>query len=267
MTSRDRRPIVVLLVDDQPFIGTAVGRVLAGEEDMELHCCDRAAEAVERATQLAPTLILQDLVMPEIDGLRLLELYRESPTIAATPVVVLSGNDDPEGRSKALAAGASDYLVKLPPKHELVSCIRRHATGDNTPSAAPQARPEAPPADSVHTLDRETVSTLRQVGPPNSDGFFAGLVDQFLKEAGTRVNTLKRAAFGRNANELKSTAHALKGAANTMGASRLAVMCSQLEEHVERHPDCAGVLELAASVGEELQRVREAFAAEMHKAV
>lgn len=264
MTSRDRRPIVVLLVDDQPFINTAVTRVLSGEGDIEVHYCDRASEAVERARQLAPTVILQDLVMPEIGGLELLELYRGNPATAATPVVVLSGNDDEAGREKSLAAGANDYLLKLPSKDELVSCIRRHATGTSTP-APEAARRSVPRADKVQTLDLEAVATLRQVGPPNSDDFFAGLVDQFLSEAESRVNLLKRAAFGRNADALKSTAHALKGASNTMGASRLAAICSELEEHVERHPDCAGVLELAAAVTEELQRVREAYAVERQR--
>ena len=61
----------MLLVDDQKFIGSAVGQLLAAESDMELHCCDRALDAIATANRVAPTVILQDLVMPDIDGLTL----------------------------------------------------------------------------------------------------------------------------------------------------------------------------------------------------
>ncbi len=129
LTPEDRRPIVVLLVDDQQFIGVVVGRLLATEPDIELHCCYDSAAAVAAANQLAPTLILQDLVMPGIDGLTLVGMFRRNQATADTPLIVLSGDDDADMRTQALAAGASDYLLKVPPKPELLACIRRHAHG------------------------------------------------------------------------------------------------------------------------------------------
>ena len=65
------RGVTVLLVDDQPIIGEAVRRMLAGEEGITLHYCQQAAAALEMAAEVRPTVILQDLVMPEIDGLEL----------------------------------------------------------------------------------------------------------------------------------------------------------------------------------------------------
>src|ERR1700722_15471911 len=122
-----RRPIVVLLVDDQSFVGAAVGQLLESERDIQLRCCLSAVDAIALANRIAPTLILQDLVMPEIDGLTLVRSFRTNPQTAGTPVIVLSGNDDASTRSKAMAAGAKGYLVKLPPKAELIACIRQHA--------------------------------------------------------------------------------------------------------------------------------------------
>ena len=123
----DRRPICVLLVDDQRFVAAAVERLLAGEQDIELHCCFDAVDAVTRANQIGPTLILQDLVLPDIDGLTLVKMFRANPQTAGTPIIVLSGNGDAETRAKAISGGANDFLVKLPAKHDLVACIRRHA--------------------------------------------------------------------------------------------------------------------------------------------
>ena len=48
---------------------------------------------------------------------------------ARTPIIVLSGNEDADTRTRALAAGADDYLVKLPSKADLLACLRRHAAG------------------------------------------------------------------------------------------------------------------------------------------
>ena len=120
-------PILVLLVDDQRFVGLVVTRMLATEKDIELRCCESAADAVDLAVAIGPALILQDLLMPGIYGLTLLALYRTHPATAGTPVVVLSGNDDAETRTQAQAAGATDYLVKVPTKDDLIACIRRHA--------------------------------------------------------------------------------------------------------------------------------------------
>src|ERR1700680_293254 len=122
--------ILVLLVDDQRFVGAALERLLAGEPDIELHCCLNAVDAIARANQIGPTLILQDLVLPDIDGLTMVKMFRANPSTAGTPIIVLSGHDDAESRTKAIAGGANDYLVKLPARQDLVACIRRHAMGN-----------------------------------------------------------------------------------------------------------------------------------------
>jgi PleD family two-component response regulator len=118
---------VVLLIDDQAFIGAVLGRLLATELDIELHCCCNGAEAIEAANQLRPSIILQDLVMPDIDGLTLVRSFRANPSTATTPIIVLSGNDDQNSRVRARELGANDYRVKLPGKDDLIACIRRHA--------------------------------------------------------------------------------------------------------------------------------------------
>src|SRR5438128_3219659 len=93
-SSEGHRRIVVLLVDDQRLVGAAVGQLLAAEPDIELHCCHQASDAIAMANRIVPTMVLQDLVMPDIDGLTLVRLFRENPQTKGTPVIVLSGNDD-----------------------------------------------------------------------------------------------------------------------------------------------------------------------------
>src|SRR5262249_14252225 len=79
-----------------------------------LHCETDPALAVARAEALEPTVILQDLVMPGIDGLTLLRTFREHPRTRQVPMIVLSSKEEPKTKAEAFALGASDYLVKLP---------------------------------------------------------------------------------------------------------------------------------------------------------
>ena len=118
--------ISVFLVDDQAMIAEAVRRALI-TEDLDFHYCQDPTEAVKIASELKPTIILQDLVMPEIDGLTMVRFYRANPVLAQVPIIVLSTKEEPEIKSKAFAYGANDYLVKLPDKVELIARIRYHS--------------------------------------------------------------------------------------------------------------------------------------------
>jgi len=119
--------VIVLLVDDQPIIGEAVRRALSGRPDIIFHYCDDPAAALSVAGRIKPTVILQDLVMPGVDGLTLVRRFRADPVTADTPIIVLSTKDDPNVKSEAFAAGANDYLVKLPDAIELIARLCHHS--------------------------------------------------------------------------------------------------------------------------------------------
>ncbi len=121
--------IVVLLVDDQQIIGEAVRKMLEGEADISFHFCQDPTQAIELANQIRPTVILQDLVMPQIDGLTLVKFFRVNPTTQFTPMIVLSSKEEPLTKAEAFGVGANDYLVKLPDRIELVARIRYHSRG------------------------------------------------------------------------------------------------------------------------------------------
>jgi len=118
---------VVLLVDDQLMIGEALRRSLADEPNIVFHFCSEPGAAIATAERMAPTVILQDLVMPGIEGLTLVREYRALEATRHTPIIVLSTREDPATKRDAFAAGANDYLVKLPDKIELIARIRYHS--------------------------------------------------------------------------------------------------------------------------------------------
>jgi signal transduction histidine kinase/HPt (histidine-containing phosphotransfer) domain-containing protein/BarA-like signal transduction histidine kinase len=119
--------VMVLLVDDQAMVCEAVRRALATEPDIDFHYCADAREAMDAATHIKPTVILQDLVMPGLDGLTLVSQYRANPATRDIPIIVLSTNENPQVKGQAFAMGANDYLVKLPDRIELIARLRYHS--------------------------------------------------------------------------------------------------------------------------------------------
>jgi sigma-B regulation protein RsbU (phosphoserine phosphatase) len=121
------RPVTVLLIDDQAIVGESVRRMLEPETDIVFHFCKDPTKAIEKANDVQPTVILQDLVMPEIDGLMLVKFFRANAATKQTPMIVLSSKEEPTVKAQAFALGASDYLVKLPDRIELIARIRYHS--------------------------------------------------------------------------------------------------------------------------------------------
>jgi DNA-binding response OmpR family regulator len=211
---------------------------------MELHCCLSAVDAIALANRISPTIVLQDLVMPGIDGLTLVQSFRTNLQTARTPIIVLSGNDDAGTRARALAAGADGYLVKLPPKAQLIAAIRHHTSRGPTGS---------------ETLDLSVIDRFREAGAPD---FTRRLIDQFVLEACARVGTLKEAAGRSDAQALNATAHSLKGSSMIMGAARLAALCAQVEDQVAMTPGGEVTAALMTEIDQELVRVQGALAAQ-----
>lgn len=119
--------IRVLLVDDQPMVGEAIRRALLQEPNAEFHYCADARLALEVAKAFRPTVILQDLIMPNVSGLDLVRQYRADPVTAAIPIIVLSSREEPLVKSEAFKLGANDYLVKLPDPIEMVARVHYHS--------------------------------------------------------------------------------------------------------------------------------------------
>lgn len=120
--------ITVLLIDDQAMIGEAVRRMLAPESDISFHYCNDPTEALDVAERCQPTVILQDLVMPQMEGLLLVQFFRSQDAMTChTPLIVLSSKEEPIIKAKAFELGANDYLVKLPDRVELIARIRYHS--------------------------------------------------------------------------------------------------------------------------------------------
>jgi CheY-like chemotaxis protein len=100
---------VVLVVDDEALTRDVVGAMLE-LEDVEVHVAHDGAQALEKAHEVHPDLVLLDVMMPGIDGV---EVCRQLTSNGEdTKVVMLTAKGDAKTRQAAADAGAVGYLVK-----------------------------------------------------------------------------------------------------------------------------------------------------------
>ncbi len=167
-------PYDVLVVDDQPMIIEAVRRLLRSDSNARVHGCGLALEALARAKDLLPAVILQDLKMTDGNGLDLVTAYRAEPVLAETSVVVLSATEDPQVKAEDFARGAADYIEKLPPLVEFVARVKHHARASRAQkqlvhAAVAQARAEEQ-AQWADTLIFRMVEMARLRDPTETTG-------------------------------------------------------------------------------------------------
>jgi PleD family two-component response regulator len=124
--ARNEPVIDVLLVDDQPIVAEGVKSLIDGQ-GFRLHYCQSARKALGMAASVKPTVILLDLLMPDVHGLLLLRYFRANPATCDVPVVVLSGREDAGAKAQAFEEGAADYMIKFPQRTELCARLRYHA--------------------------------------------------------------------------------------------------------------------------------------------
>ncbi len=101
----DNKPqnAMVLLVDDQIVVGEAVRRALADEPEHRFSFLPGRAGSAERCNPDPPPVILQDLVLPGVDGLTLVRAYRANPATRDIPIIVLSSKEDAGSRARRSA--------------------------------------------------------------------------------------------------------------------------------------------------------------------
>ncbi len=98
----------VLVIDDDPGM-TGLLRLLLKPASSEIYTANSGQEGVDLVKSQTPDIIILDLMMPEMDGYQVCHAIR---SFTKTPILVLSALDMPGTVTKALDAGADDYLIK-----------------------------------------------------------------------------------------------------------------------------------------------------------
>ena len=118
----------VLITDDHPLILKGVREALSGERDIEIVGeASSGAQVLPLVARTSPDVVLLDLRLPELDGLEVLELMRE--THPGVKVVILSVYSDPAEIARTLDRGACAYILKSIDWADLGAAIRQAVSG------------------------------------------------------------------------------------------------------------------------------------------
>lgn len=150
------KPIRVLLADDHALLREGLRALLSSMDDIEVIAeVANGREAVRRALELAPEVVLMDIGMPDMNGVEATALLLAK--LPGVRVIALSMHGDAEHVQRALQAGAAGYLLKESAAAEVVAAVRavhagrrylsiavmphaRRRAGTNTPLASLSAR-------------------------------------------------------------------------------------------------------------------------------
>ncbi len=118
--------IRVAVADDQELVRAGLRLIVEGEPDLQVVGeASNGVDAIALAEEQAPDVLLMDVRMPGVDGIKATEAILREPRNSTVRILMLTTFDEDEYVYEALRAGASGFLLKDAPAEDLVSAIRQ----------------------------------------------------------------------------------------------------------------------------------------------
>ncbi|MCE9984277.1 two-component sensor histidine kinase BarA [Leclercia adecarboxylata] len=227
IADESKLPMTVMAVDDNPANLKLIGALLE-DQVQHVELCESGLQAVELAKQMQFDLIMMDIQMPGMDGIRACELIRQLPHQQQTPVVAVTAHAMAGQKEKLLSAGMNDYLAKPIEEEKLHTLLLRYKPG---PAAGNWVAPAEAAEITVNenaTLDWQLA--LRQAAGKNDLAReMLQMLVAFLPEIRNKV---EEQLVGENPEDLVDAIHKLHGSCGYSGVPRLKNLCHLLEQQL-----------------------------------
>jgi len=155
-------PRKLLLADDSVTIQKVVAIVFA-HEDYQVTAVANGDDAIARARELQPDIVLADVVMPGKDGYQVCEALKADPATRHIPVLLLAGTFEPFDEARATAAGYDGHMPKPFESARLLEKVRQLVEGQRATTAAPAVAP--PPRQQPTPLPSASGGPARPIAP------------------------------------------------------------------------------------------------------
>jgi CheY-like chemotaxis protein/HPt (histidine-containing phosphotransfer) domain-containing protein len=235
----------VLLAEDNRFNQEMVLEIL-GDAGVAVDVVENGQEALQRLREHDYSLVLMDMMMPEVDGLEATRRIRAEARWQALPIVALTANAGVEDRQRCIDAGMNAVLTKPFESSDLYRVLQRLAVSlTATPAAATSTRADAPETlPPLPGIDGELL-LRRMRGRVASVRRLLALFEQQYAEAAARVRAL---LAEENYGELHLFAHTLKGSAGGLAAGDLQDAALRLESAARQAAENGDATAVGAAV-------------------
>jgi CheY-like chemotaxis protein/HPt (histidine-containing phosphotransfer) domain-containing protein len=225
-TMAARHPLRILVAEDNVVNQKVAVSILARMG----YTCDLASNGREAVAAVRTTtydVVLMDVLMPEMDGLRASRAIRALTHIETQPqIIALTANAMAGDRETCLAAGMNGYVSKPVRIDELVAALLQVPTSPQVPAASlngsPATRVQQEDADELLAALRETIGN-------QAEDLLPELSELFQDEAPRLLQAMHTAIDETDHQQLAAAAHTLKSSAASLGSRDLADLCQHLE--------------------------------------
>ena len=244
----------ILLAEDNPVNQEVAGTLLAAL-GAEVDLAATGREAVDRFAAGHHDLVLMDVQMPGMDGLSATAVIRSLPEGQTVPIVAMTANAFAEDRARCLAAGMNDHLAKPVEPRALEQCLLRWL------AAAGPLPPAPPPALSADERLRQRLERLDVLDAAGALARLRGswplylrMLNMFVSHHGSDDVRLADGARAGDAKVLRELAHALAGAAASIGATEVMQQARTLQAAMKADTVATPAADSALPLIDALQR-------------
>jgi len=240
----------VLVVEDHEINQEVVKEILS-QFGLEVHIANNGQEAIEFLERMPVDLVLMDVQMPVMDGLTATRLIRQQKQFDRLPIIAMTAHAMPEDQKQCLDAGMNDYLTKPVDLKELSRVLARWLN----PAFATAGRMPA----KQHPFERKAVWQGAGLDVDGAMARLGGNIDryqkllaQFCVQYRDIASRLHKLFEDGNINELVHIAHALKGSAGNLGATKVHEAAMHLET-ITQEGDAMAIMQAIDVLSDALQ--------------
>lgn len=270
----------VLLAEDN-VTNQIVGSMMLKNLGCHVDIAVNGREAVRMVETFPYEVVFMDCEMPEMDGFEATAaIRRRSGSTSRIPIVAVTAQAMQGDQEQCLRAGMNDYIGKPVKQEDFAAALQRwvpakHREGEGETQQYRARSEEAVGADSPDAssspiaalspnafpaLNAEALARLRVLGEATDPSLMSKIFTSFLGEGAQRMKILRTAMDGSDAELLRKTAHALRGASVSIGAQHMTELAQQLES-LGKTRGTTGALALIEQIEGEFERVKAEIAA------
>ena len=224
----------ILVVEDNT-VNQLVAEGILTRLGYEVRCVANGLEALAAAESTRYSAILMDCHMPVMDGFTATrEIRRREPDGARVPILAMTAGARAEDRERCLAAGMDGYVSK-PIDLQTLGTVIAHWVNSVQLTSPAGASPSGindsavPDTDAESPIDHGQLVQLRELEGLDGSSPFQSILHGFIQRSADQLAALREASQTGQADQLFAVAHEMKGAASTIGARRVATVCSEIE--------------------------------------